>query len=72
MGVVDLEPLLWQAPPLGNGAVVVARDMGPEVNARVRSAMGGRDAYVYVPRAGQGPVPALMDYEEGMQLLWGG
>lgn len=69
-GTVDLEPLLWQAPPLGGRHLIVARDMGPDTNALVRAASAGRTAYVFAPtEAGEAPV--LMEYDEGMRLLWG-
>jgi len=69
-GVIDLEPFLWRAPPLPGHATVVARDLGPEVNARVLQALGAPSAFVYTPVEGEA-VPHLMDYEEGMDLLWG-
>ena len=70
-GTVELEPLLWQAPPLPGAHVVVARDMGPLVNARVRSALPGYTARVGVDGGTQSPMQVL-GYEEGMERLWGG
>ena len=71
-GVIELEPLLWQAPPLPGYDVIVARDMGPEINARVRAALGNPAAFVYAYTPDGGTVrPRLMDYEEGMEVLWG-
>jgi hypothetical protein len=69
-GAVDLEPLLWQAPPLPGRHVIVARDMGPEVNARVLAGVGERSAFVWAPTDAGGP-PVLMGYDEGMRMLWG-
>jgi hypothetical protein len=70
-GVVDLEPLLWQAPPLPGRVVTVARDMGPEINASVSAALGDPERFVLTPASREAPVPALLGYEEGMRLLWG-
>jgi hypothetical protein len=70
-GVVELEPLLWQAPPLSGRDVVVARDMGPPMNEVVTAALGGPVAFVYAPTSVDDPMPRLMEYEEGMRVLWG-
>jgi len=70
-GVVELEPLLWQAPPLPGREVIVARDMGLEVNAQVRAALGDPPTFVYAPVGGGETPPLLMDYAEAMELLWG-
>jgi hypothetical protein len=69
-GVLDLEPLLWLYPPRQGAPTLVARDLGPVGNARVLEAVEGR-AYVYVPASGPGP-GALLEYDEGMELLWRG
>jgi hypothetical protein len=69
-GVVELEPLLWQAPPLAGFDVIVARDMGPELNARTRAALGNPSAFIFTPSGGGSTPPFLMDYEEGIALLW--
>jgi len=68
-GALDLEPLLWRFPPRDEAAVVVARDLGPLANARVMRALPGH-ALVYIhPETGPG---TLMEYEEGMELIWRG
>lgn len=71
LGTVELEPLLWQAPPLAGAPVVVARDLGPAANASVRSALPGRTAYLLIAGP-EGEPPRLLPYDEGMELLWGG
>jgi hypothetical protein len=68
LGVTELEPLLWQAPPLGERSTVVVRDLGPGGNLPVLEALG-RPAWVYFETDG-GPV--LLGYDAGMELLWGG
>lgn len=70
LGSVELEPLLWQAPPVAGEGVVVARDLGPEANEALRRAFAGRDAFVLVAGA-EGAPPRLLPYDEGMALLWG-
>ena len=68
LGVIELEPLLWQAPPLPGRPIVVARDMGPVKNAKLISALR-RTPYLYVDFEGE---PRLMEYAAGMELIWGG
>lgn len=70
LGVIELEPLLWRAPPLPRAEVVVARDLGPVRNAELRGAFDGR-WLVYVEGAATGG-PVLLDYDAGMELLWRG
>ena len=65
-GTVELEPLLWKAPPLPGARVVVARDLGPAANARTLLAFPGATPWVLVD-AGR-----MMSYSEGMEMLWGG
>jgi hypothetical protein len=71
LGSVELEPLLWQAPPLPGARLIVARDLGPVANAAVLDSLSGYHPYVLVD-GGQGRRPRLLDYREGMQLLWRG
>lgn len=68
LGVIELEPLLWQAPPVPDAPVVVARDLGPIENARLISVLR-RTPYLYVDFEGE---PRLLDYADGMELIWGG
>jgi hypothetical protein len=70
VGAVELEPLVWQAPPLPDRPIVLARDMGPEINARVLEAMGDPPAFIYVPVELGSEAPILLDYDDGMSLLW--
>ena len=67
LGSIELEPLLWQAPPLQDVSVMVARDLGPLDNTRLLEDLG-RTPYLYVEIEG---VPSLMEYTGGMELLWG-
>jgi len=70
LGTVELEALAWRAPPLSGRQVVIARDMGPALNARVREAMGMRQTFVYV--AGDGTTPSrMLPYDDGIRRLWG-
>ena len=68
LGVIELEPLLWQAPPVPGGRIVVARDLGPVDNARLIGVLR-RTPYLYVDFEGE---PRLMEYAAGMELIWGG
>ena len=71
LGTVELEPLLWQAPPLPGGSLVVARDLGPTTNAGVLNSLAGYHPYVLLD-GGPGRAPRLLEYREGMELLWHG
>lgn len=66
-GTLELEFLVWRHPPLEGRAVVVARDLGPAGNLPALTEWSG-DAYVLV----DGAPPNLLDYAEGMELVWGG
>ena len=68
-GTTELEPLLWQAPPVPGAPLVLARDMGPEANQAVRNAFEGYTAWMTLGA----PVGAsLAPYEEGAARLWRG
>jgi len=69
-GTLELEALAWRAPPLPGRDLVIARDMGPEIDARVRAAMADRQAFVYVAGDGTSP-PEMLPYDEGLGRLWG-
>ncbi|HSM61933.1 MAG TPA: hypothetical protein VK849_14085 [Longimicrobiales bacterium] len=71
LGTVELEPLLWQAPPLPGRALVVVRDLGPRPNASVRTLFPGYGSAVLLD-GGQGEPPRLVPYDEGMELVWRG
>lgn len=68
-GTVELEPLLWQAPPLPGAPVVVARDLGPEANDAVRVAFPGYWSWAVVDGGPAGP--RIEDYDAAMRTLWG-
>ncbi|MEQ9401789.1 MAG: hypothetical protein RJQ04_21665 [Longimicrobiales bacterium] len=70
-GTVELEPLLWAAPPVPGAPVIVARDLGPAGNARVRAALPGRTAWLAVAGRTPGTVE-ILPYAAGMALVWGG
>jgi hypothetical protein len=70
LGTLELEPLLWQAPPLPGRKLVVARDLGPETDARALRSFPGYHPYVAVD-GGPGRPPRLLEYHQGMELLWG-
>ncbi len=71
LGSVELEPLLWQAPPLDGASLVLARDLGPTVNAAVRDAFAHHRAWVGLDGGPDAPI-RILGYREGMELLWGG
>ncbi|GMV07140.1 MAG: hypothetical protein AMXMBFR53_34150 [Gemmatimonadota bacterium] len=71
LGSVELEPLLWQAPPLEGAGVVLARDLGPADNAGLLERHPGARAYVLVADE-KGGYARVLSYVEGMALLWGG
>lgn len=71
LGTLELEPLLWQAPPVDDATVVVARDLGPADNARALASLPGYTPWVAVD-GGPGRPPRLLRYPAGMELLWGG
>ncbi|MDA0330205.1 MAG: glycosyltransferase family 39 protein [Gemmatimonadetes bacterium] len=70
LGVLELELLAWQYPPTAGARLVVARDLGPAANVPVLLSFP-RPAYVLVDPGADG-VPILLEYAEGMELLWGG
>jgi hypothetical protein len=70
LGALELEPLIWQAPPLEGEALVVARDLGPTANEAVRAAFPGHR--VFGALAGEGGAPTrVLPYAEMMRMLWG-
>jgi hypothetical protein len=70
LGTIELEALAWRAPPLPGRDLVIARDMGPEVDAMVIDAMGGREAFVYVAGDETSP-PRTLPYDAAIRQLWG-
>jgi len=72
-GAVSLAPLLWQGdlPGLEEGQPMFARDYGPEWNARVMERFPERTPWLFTPTEVDGP-PQIVDYAEGMRVLWGG
>ncbi len=69
-GTIELESLIWRFPPLAGRSVFVARDLGPTTNLAVGQALGRR-AYVLID-APDGGGARLLEFDEGMELLWGG
>ena len=72
-GAVSLAPLLWQGdlPGLPVEGAMYVRDYGPEWNARVLAAHPGRSPHLFTPTE-EGGRPQIVDYDEGMRVLWGG
>ncbi|MGW8265944.1 MAG: hypothetical protein ACWGSQ_06220 [Longimicrobiales bacterium] len=72
-GIISLAPLLWQGdlPGLEEGRPMFVRDLGPEENRRVLEAFPARRPYVFLTPA-PNALPELRDYQEGMNLIWGG
>lgn len=66
-GTLELELFAWRYPPLADRRVVAARDLGPAGNLPALTAFDGR-AYLLI----DGEPARLIDYPEGMELLWGG
>jgi len=72
-GIISLAPLLWQGdvPGVEKGRPMFVRDLGPEENRRVLEAFPARRPYVFLTPAPDAP-PELWEYQEGMDLIWGG
>lgn len=68
-GVLELELLAWEL-PLSLDGVAYVRDLGPGPNAAVLEARPG-PAYVLIDATPTGSIQ-LVDYDEGMEMLWGG
>ena len=69
-GAIELESLIWRFPPLSGRTVFVARDLGPTTNLTVRRTLARR-AFVLIDGL-EGDTPRLLEFDEGMELLWGG
>jgi hypothetical protein len=69
-GVLELEPLLWQAPPVAGTDLVVARDLGPVANELVQAAFPNHGVFAAVPGE-PGTRPRVLPYAEAMTALWG-
>lgn len=69
-GTLELEPLLWRAPPLAAASPWWLRDMGPAHNARVLANRSGPAWVALDPGDGKGI--RLLPYRAGMEMLWGG
>ena len=72
-GIISLAPLLWQGdlPGLEKGRPMFVRDLGPEENRKVLEAFPSRRPYLLMTPRPDGR-PELLDYSEGMDLIWGG
>lgn len=71
LGAVALAPLAWQGdlPGIEQGRPLYVRDLGPEKNALLLERYPTRDPYVFVPTT-VGEAPALVPYDQAMELLW--
>jgi predicted outer membrane lipoprotein len=69
-GVLDLEMIAWQSPPLDDRAVIFARDLGPTGNLPTLEATD-RTPWIYID-VGADRTPLLLGYSEGMEVLWRG
>jgi len=71
-GIVSLAPLLWQGdlPGMEEGKPMFVRDLGPEGNGEVLEAFPDRRPYLFMTPE-PGARPELVDYREGMAILWG-
>jgi hypothetical protein len=71
LGIVDVAPLLWQSDLFGLGGegTMVARDMGPEANARLINQFPDRVPALFY-RSKKGGRPVLAPYADGMSVLW--
>jgi hypothetical protein len=72
-GIISLAPLLWQGdlPGLEEGRPMFVRDLGPEENEKVLEAFPTRRPFLLLTPGPDAP-PELRDYQEGMDLIWGG
>jgi len=71
-GVLELASLLWQGDPPGvhGSGPTFVRDLGPERNAELIRRFPERTPWLYAVRSADGNAQ-LMEYEEGVSLLWG-
>jgi hypothetical protein len=71
LGIVDIAPLLWQSDLFGLGGVgtLIARDMGPEANARLIKQFPERVPGLFYRPEKEGS-PRLVPYALGMSVLW--
>jgi hypothetical protein len=71
LGIVDVAPLLWQGDVfgLGGAGTLIARDMGPEANARLIKQFPERVPGLFY-RPEKEASPRLVPYALGMSVLW--
>ena len=69
-GVLELELLSWQAPPLPERDIVFARDLGPAENLSLLMSTT-RTPWIYLD-AGPDRGMMLLPYDDGIELLWRG
>jgi hypothetical protein len=71
LGIVDVAPLLWQSDLFGSGGAgtLIARDMGPEANARLIEQFPERVPGLFYRPEKEG-YPRLVPYALGMSVLW--
>jgi hypothetical protein len=72
LGVLEVTALLWQGdlPGIEEGLPMYVRDLGPERNREILERYPDRRAFLYT-RTEAGGIPILVDYEEGIEHLWG-
>lgn len=70
LGVLELETVAWRVAGAPDAPVRYARDLGPAANLAVLEALG-RSGRVLID-TGEASGLVLLDYDEGMELLWGG
>lgn len=71
LGVLDASHLMWlgDLPGIEVGRPMYLRDLGPERNRPILERYPDRPAVVYA-FPGEGWRPRVLDYDEGMALLW--
>jgi hypothetical protein len=71
LGVLDASRLVWlgDLPGIEVGGPMYLRDLGPERNRQILERYSDRPAVVYT-FPGEGQPPRILDYDEGMTLLW--
>ena len=69
-GSVELEPLLWRVPPLPAARVILARDLGPEANARLIARLPGYGVRMLTGSTATAP-EEIVDYADGVARVWG-
>jgi hypothetical protein len=71
-GTLEVATLYWRSdlPGLAGDGVMFVRDLGPAENATFIARYPERRAYVILTRSPE-TMPELVEYGEGMEMLWG-